>query len=198
MAMLITSDDDFNKEMERLGLTPSIKSEPVPEEITVEDSPIETVLIEQIQRGRGPAKEIPSEIRQFIAQESLEGAKAKDLAEAIGVSESSISAYKNGATSTATYNKPDDELMNHVSRVKSAIATSARNKLMAAISSLSEEKIAASSAKAIAGIAKDMATVVKQLEDKNDGEEKGPKVQFVFFAPKVKPESFFPVIEVQE
>jgi predicted transcriptional regulator len=209
MAMLVVDDEDFLAEMARLGLfsikppiKPNVPLEVSPlevpqEEITVEDSPIETVLIEAIQRGRGPAKEIPSPIRQFIAEESLNGASAKELSETMGVSESSISAYKNGATSTATYNKPDDDLMNHVSKVKTAIATAARNKLMTAISSLSDDKIANAKAKDIAGIAKDMASVVKQLEEKTD-ENKGPQVQFVFFAPKVKPESYFPVIEVSE
>jgi hypothetical protein len=215
MAMLIVSDDDFAAELTRLGISPVVLTEQLDnglkdvlaehnapseeEEVIIEKeaSAIETVVIEQIQRGRGSIQQIPNPIRQFIAEESLSGVPAKELSDKMGVSESSISAYKHGATSTASYNKPQDELFNHANRVKSALATKARGRLITAIDSLTDAKISEAKAKDIAGIAKDMAAVVKSLEKETDGDNK-PQVQFVFFAPKVKAESYFPVIEVAD
>lgn len=158
---------------------------------------ISEVIIEEMQRGRGSIPEVPSHIRNFIAEESLSGVPAKELSKMMDISESSISAYKKGATSTASYHEPDEKLSNHVDLVRKAISVKARGRLLQAIDSLTDDKISGANAKSIASIAKDMSAVVKNLEVK-ENENDGPKVQFVFFAPKVKSESQFPVIEVAD
>jgi hypothetical protein len=208
MAMLVVPDSEFDKELKRLGLYDHSKDfvNPVPsisqDEIVVEDasheSNIETAIIEQIQRGRSiGAKEVPQEVRQFIAEESLNGTPAKQLSELTGISESSISAYKVGATSTASYDTPVEDLRNHVDKVKIAISNKARGRLIQAIDSLTNDKISGAKAKEIASIAKDMSAVVKNLERETEADNLA-KVQFVFFAPKVKSEAYFPIIEVND
>lgn len=211
MAMLIVDDNIFEAEMARLGLRPSIGKDKDKEESDIKESEQEAppdiitpdviakaAEIVDIKRGRGSIPEVPSPIRQFVAEESLNGTPAKELAESLGLSQSSISAYKNGATSTATYNKPDADLRNHVDKVKSAIATKARNRLIAAIDSLTDDKIEATGAKVASEIARNMSVVIKNLEEQKKEEEKPNQVQFVFFAPKVREESFFPSIEVND
>src|SRR5688572_5568382 len=69
-------------------------------------------------RGRNEKKETPEEIRKVIAEESINGTPAKELSELFGVSLSSVSAYKNGATSTATYNEKDESLTLHTEKVR--------------------------------------------------------------------------------
>src|SRR6478736_1795138 len=63
--------------------------------------------------GRGKSKEVPQALRKVIAGEVLSGARASDVSETFNVSQSSISAYKNDATSTASYDQPDEELKQH-------------------------------------------------------------------------------------
>lgn len=187
--MLITSNKDFEKEASRLGI--------------VIDKPInpEVASIEIIERGRPLSRtEVPELVRKFVAEESLEGVPAKQLSRIVGVSESSISAYKVGATSTSTYNQPDKELGLHVNKMRKAISKKAEGRLTQALESLTDEKIASAKAKDIATIAREMAAVVKNMEAREDDSEgKGPQVQFVFFAPKIKSEEYFgEPIEVSE
>jgi hypothetical protein len=190
MAMSVVAQFEFEQELLKLGLSnPSKESHPQIEEVKgVPPNKEDLAKVELIERGRPLGKtEVPQSVREFIATESLSD-----------ISPSSISAYKVGATSTSSYHKPDPPLDNHVKKLKIAIATKARGKLLEAIDSLTSDKISNAKAKDISSIAKDMAAVVRHLDDKEGDESNKPQVQFVFFAPKVKDESSFPIIEVAD
>jgi hypothetical protein len=201
MAMSVVAQFEFEQELLKLGLSnPSKESHPQIEEVKgVPPNKEDLAKVELIERGRPLGKtEVPQSVREFIATESLSGTPAKELTELLDISPSSISAYKVGATSTSSYHKPDPPLDNHVKKLKIAIATKARGKLLEAIDSLTSDKISNAKAKDISSIAKDMAAVVRHLDDKEGDESNKPQVQFVFFAPKVKDESSFPIIEVAD
>src|SRR5712692_6580893 len=73
----------------------------------------------QITRGRpvGGIERTPEE-RIDIAKAAIAGVSVEQISKEYAISPSSISAYKNGATSTASYNNNDQELKNQVEEKK--------------------------------------------------------------------------------
>ena len=190
MAMGIVSDADFNKEKSSLNI-PSAKTEP---KITGE--------VVDVSRGRGTGNtQVPDGIKKIIGEESaINGRQAGvELAESFGVSPSSVSAYSVGANSTSSYDdRPHSEFLKNA---KSRLVKKARNKMMLAINGITKDKIDITNAKELAGIAKDMAAVVRTLEPE-------PKVvnptttntgpQFIFYSPQTRKEDVFDVVHVKE
>ena len=185
--MGICNDEDFEKELGKLSVE-------IPKETPAE--------IVDINRGRGEGNlGVPESLREVIAEESvLSGrAGALGLARAFGVSDSSASAYANGSTSTASYNKPNATLKNHVDNAKRRVARTARQKLSLALSKITDEKLEDVKARDLAGIAKDMSAVVKNMEPSNGSEDprsNGPT--FVIYAPQMRREETFDVVHVSE
>jgi predicted transcriptional regulator len=172
MPLGIVSDQDFEVEIQRAQVIPS-----------------------RIGRGNTPAK--PDQLRNLIAEEAIKGASAKELSESFGVSPSSISAYKNGSTSTASYDTPDRKLANHIVNVKDRITKKATNRLARALDSITPEKLDDLKVKDAAQVAKDMSVVIKNMTP--EVREQNNNVNFVIFAPKVREESDYDVIDaVQE
>jgi len=167
MAMGLINDDSFDQELSRFNGT-----------------------IKDLKRGRGNGtKNVPQEIRKLVADEALLGANAQEIAEQFGISTQSVSAYKNGATSLATYNEPNKELSGHIDSTRSEITKSARTRLMEALESITPEKIATSKVQVASQIAKDMSAIIKNIEPQK--ENSGPTVQFVMYAPQMKKEEDF-------
>lgn len=165
------------------------------------DSPIP--VIKPINRGRGEGSvEVPNSLRQIIGDNVLEEGRAptKELTEFLGISDSSLSAYSKGATSTATYNKPDPKLGSFLTNRRRSIAKKASAKLLEAMEELSTEKLQASSARELSGVMKDMSAIVKDMlpEEKSASTEINNQVQFVMFAPALAKESKFDAITVNE
>jgi predicted transcriptional regulator len=156
-----------------------------------------TSKIVNIERGRGPVKEVAPEIRKLIATAAIEGGSGKSLSEVFGLSQSSISAYKNGATSTTTYNEPKEELVEHNNQVRERIISSSRKKLELALESITPEKLENAKLKDVSGVARDMSAVIKNMEPQIN---LNPNLnqQFIFYAPKTRNESDFEVIEARE
>src|SRR5262249_41709461 len=149
-------------------------------------------IIEPRALGRGANNNTPDVVRKFVAEEAINGVPAKELTEAIKVSHSSISAYKNCATSCATYNEPDKKLKNHVVNVKDRITRKATNRLNSALNALTPEKLEEVKARDLAGIAKDMSAIVRNMNPESEkGEEKN--VQFIFFAPRMTEENDYDI-----
>lgn len=158
---------------------------------------IPNAKVVDIQRGRGNRVEVPSELRKIISEESIKGTPAHDLANLFGVSESSISAYKNDATSTASYNEPDIDLKKANDAVRDSIVTHARGRLVKALESITDEKLKEVKVKDAASIAKDMSAVIKNIEPNRD-ENKSFNQQIIFYAPKTRSESDFEMVEARE
>ena len=185
MGMGIVSDEDFN--VERAKLIPKV-------EVHIPD-------IVELERGRGKGNvEVPNSLRNIIGETSITNGRqeAIQLAKQFGISESSASAYTHGATSTSSYDeKPNANVM---SRAKERISKRARGKLMLALSKITDDKFEGAKLRDIAGIARDMSVVVKNMEDTNKdaGNDGKPAVNFIFYAPQPRDEKTFDVIYAKE
>lgn len=162
-------------------------------------SPISRPIINEkvidIKHGRGPKKEVPSLIRQEIAKDAISGIPAKTISELYDISSSSISAYKEGSTSTAFIGKRvDTSLLEAVQLKKQEIGDSARGRLLAALDSLTDDKIEKAKAKDIASIAKDMSVVVRNTEGQGGFQVNNQQVNI--YRPRMKEEDDYDVIEV--
>lgn len=145
--------------------------------------------------GRNGAKAVPESLRQVIAETAIVGSN-KEVAEAFGVSPASVSAYKNGATSTASYNQPNDPLKKHVDEVRDRIGTIAKSKLLAALSHITEENLSQAKPRDLAGIAKDMSTVVNNIQPTAPSGSGGFNAQFIFHSYPIREEKDYDVIDV--
>lgn len=180
MPMGVVNDKEFESEVENSGV------------------PITGHITELPRPGRQPNDvNVPESLRKIIGETSeIEGRQsALAFAESLGISASSVSAYANGATSTATYNKPSTELVQHIQGRKSKVVGSALTRLTRAMHHLTSDKIGTSSAREISAIAKDMAQVVKLMDDTptSDG-NKVQAPQFLVYAPTMIDERKFEVI----
>lgn len=150
----------------------------------------------EIKHGRGDSLNLDDERRKEIATLALtSGLSTEEVAKLCGVSEQAVSAYKKGATSEATYNKKDEVLAPHVDGIRNEISSVAKNKLLLAMEALTGEKIHSAKARDIAGIAKDMSAVMKNMTPD------GPLIQnnkVLIYQPRVKEEDDFDVIEAVE
>jgi hypothetical protein len=194
MAMGIVSNSEFEKELEKCSDTKTIKQPTVRDE--------GNARVEIVEKGRGKGNvETPESLRKIIGETSqIQGrAQALELAKNFGISPSSVSAYSNGATSTASYNNPQPELKNHVDNAKLRVSNRARSKLMIALNHITDEKLAEAKVRDLAGIAKDMSVIVKTMEPEKHDEGQGMKSPtFVVFAPQFLKEETFDVIDVKE
>src|SRR5678809_543974 len=126
MAMGIVSDDDFKRE-----ITKVLPSLPVPP-----SSPTATIKpINNGGRNEGDVN-VPESLRKVLGETAqTEGRKAAlNLALSLGISDSSVSAYSNGANSTNEYGAPKSpKLRNHIKSARERIAAKAKNKLSATL-----------------------------------------------------------------
>jgi len=186
MPLGIVSDADFEKELNKI---PNVNvGDTFPRDLIPSISPLKTP-------GRYEnIPNVPDSLRAIVAEEHISGADRTELARTFGISKQSVDAYKNGATSLATYNKPDKKLARHIDIFKERVTKRASRKLIGALDSipndLSDEKPQVASQ-----IAKDMSVIIKNMTpdipvQPNSG------VNFVIFAPKQRDEKDFDVVEV--
>lgn len=213
MPLGIVSDDEFLKEVENS----SIKKEgtiPQPKAATAKihsptmeekvNEAITGIVEDMPSRGRQKGSvEVPDSLRKIIGETNeIEGRKqAIALAKSFGISSSSVSAYANGATSTATYDNSRESIVTHIQGRKDKVAGSALSILRQSFSLMranEDHKLKACSAPELAGIARSMASVVKMMEPEPEKTNEVIKPQFVVFAPVMKDESHFEVIQLKE
>lgn len=201
--MGICSDEDFEKELGRLTTvvdnTVDDTTKPISKGITGEGNVTGEII--DIHRGRGEGNNgAPESLRKIIGEESvLSGRQGSlGLARAFGVSDSSASAYANGATSTASYDKPNATLRNHVDNARRRVARTARQKLSLALSKITPEKLDDVKARDLAGIAKDMSAVIKNTEPSVPEGPRSDGPTFVIYAPQFRREESFDVVHVNE
>jgi hypothetical protein len=184
--MGIVSDRDFDKALDDVTPCPPIPAG-------------NGVSIIPINKGRGEGNiEVPESLRKVIGEESaIQGrASALEIAGNFGISPSSVSAYNQGAHSTASYDARPD--IQHINGAKARIAKKARNRLVIALNSLTQEKIESAKVKDIAGVAKDMAAVIRTMEPEQPkmNDHNGPT--FIFYSPQMRSEKVFDVVHVKE
>lgn len=195
MPLGILTDEQLNKE---LGKTIEKKDiDRIESEINESARQPITPKIVDIKRGRGNTLEIPHEIRALVSEEVINGARAKDVSKAFGISESSISAYKNDATSTTTYDKSNELLVSANQVVRDQITDKARGRLMSALDHITDENISNAKVKDIASIAKDMSVIVKNMEPQVPVDN-SKNTQVIIYRPRMRDEDEFDVITVNE
>ena len=148
----------------------------------------------EIVHGRGNKQETPELVRELIASEAIAGARPSELSKEFNVSSSSVSAYKHGNTSTASYNSPSEELARSNDQVREHIAGKAQDKLVKAIEAIDlDSKLKPNIASAIA---RDMSSIVKNLQPDPSIQVNNNKV--IIYKPRMKEEEDYEVIEVSE
>jgi len=181
MPMGVVSDDEFDVELKRVD----------------ESLPVDKSNIIPITRGRGNTKEVTNEMRALIAGCAIKGeGTGAEIAKEFNVSRSSVSAYKGGATSTTDLGKrTDTELEAKNKKVKGRIIEKTTSRLEAAIEGITIEKIDQASLRTLSGLAKDMSSVIRSIE--GDGDGGGVKTNINIYAPRMRQEDDYEVIEVE-
>ena len=190
MPMGIVSDEDFVKALSDVTPGP-----PLP----LGGSNGKSVAIVPINKGRGDGNvEVPESLRKVIGEESaIQGrASAIELASNFGISPSSVSAYSNGSNSTASYDSQPG--LAHINEAKLKVANKARKRLVMALNSLTQEKIEGAKAKDIAGVAKDMAAVIRTMEPEQPKINGAGGPTFIFYSPQMRSEKVFDIVQVKE
>jgi len=153
-------------------------------------------------KGRGTGnRAVPEELKKVIGENaSIEGSKeTKQLTRKLRISDSSLSAYKNGAHSTSSYHKPKKSLIDHIIKAKARSSNKARTKMNLALDQITEDKFEDVKLRDISGVARDMSAIIRNLEPPAEmNNTQVTNVQHVFYAPKVKEEEDYNVIEVNE
>ncbi len=176
MPLGIISDEDFERDVM------------IPPVVTARVIPMPT------HKGRGTSDNIPHTVRAFAASEA-QLSTSKEIGQTLGISVGHVNALKNGATSLATYNKPDPALKEVVDDTRARIANKAQNKLMMALSKLRSDKLEGADARTISGVAKDMATVYDKMQPKADPSN-NTNVQFIIMQPPMKSIEQYDVVDV--
>lgn len=187
--MGIVSDSEFDLEKSKFS------------NIREESSSESEATIVDIQKGRGNGNlNVPDGLRKIIGEESaINGRTAGlDIAKQFGISPSSASAYSHGATSTASYdNQPN---LNHINQSKDRVAKRAMAKLKKALHHITDDKLEGAKPRDLAGIAKDMSAIVKNMEPETPKlpGDNGNGPTFIFYAPQFRDERSFDVVHVKE
>ena len=185
MPLGLLSDQDFEAELE--SLKGPVRESPRP-----------------VEKGRSEGDtNVPDSLRKIIGETSvIDGPEeAMAIARMFDISRSSVSAYANGATSTKSYNTPSKGIIDHINKSRRRNIKSASKVLSQALSAITQEKLDYTDARDLSAIAKDMSTVIKNLEPpqpKDPGEGGSRSPQFVIYAPSFRDERVFEQIVVNE
>lgn len=211
MPIGVVTDEEFEESLnnsrplnERIKLKRThspISTNTSTEIIDTPDKSIEGEVVELPVAGRKEGdNNVPSSLRKLIAATSVEEGRpaALNLAKQFGISSSSVSAYSKGATSTDTYNKPDNELQEFLSDIKNKISKKASIKLAKALNNITDDKLERAKVVDIAIVARAMSALVKDMspEVATDYVKTGPT--FVIYSPQVKNEDKYEIIQSGE
>lgn len=175
MPLGIVSEEDYQKEKNSYELDDKVR--------------IDRTVIE---KGRGEGtKEIPSVVREIVAESKLLGESNDEIKKYFKVSDSSISAYQHGNTSTASYHKKDSRL----EKVRNNVSKRAGKGLLAALDAINNKDLNREEAKVVSGIAKDLASVFEKITPEIK-KEKEQNVHLHLHVPKMKEVSDYEVIDV--
>jgi hypothetical protein len=180
----IVSDEQFEQEIANTVITP-----------------VPGIIKEVPHRGRKQGDvNVPDGIRKIIGEESVINGRgsAIELAKDFGVSPSSVSAYAKGATSTASYHKPEASLTNYLTGRRQRITKKALRVLHSSLDNITPEKLKDLKTKDVASIAKDMSVIAKNMEPKVEQGSNENKPQFVVYAPQIKDERTYETIIVND
>lgn len=169
--------------------------------VSDEDFELEGSKIIDIERPgrRAGDNNVPPALREIIAETAIEegNGAGNELASLFGISKSSVSAYKNGATSTDSYHSPDAKLVKKTNEVREKIKGKAQSKLILALNEVTKDKLADAKLRDIAATAQAMSAIVKNMDDNSDSGKHIP-ANFVIFAPYEKHIHEFQTVVINE
>jgi len=227
MPIGLVTDDEFQREIARsipgrriqpisptvnkvadkpVEVTRAPESSDIMEADIIESAPTVEARVESLHpQGRKAGDvNVPESVRKIIGEESVINGRASalQLANDLGVSPSSVSAYAKGATSTATINAPVKSLIGHINKSRARAIKTAQEKMNGALGAITQEKLDFTDALDLSNIAKNMSVVIKNLEPQEPPKQDTNIVnapQFVIYSPKFRTEeSFGEIIQVQE
>lgn len=185
MPLGIVEDSEFDLELDKLDKN---QSEP------------RAVIVDKGIPGRKNGDNgVPSALRKIIGEEAITNGRqaAIGIAEEFGISHDSADAYKNGATSLATFNEPNPSLQSHLAGIKEKIVQKATGKLDSALESITPDKLEDIKPRDAAGIAKDMSVIIRNMEpDSDDKPRIGPN--YIFYSPRSRKEEDYETLQVDE
>lgn len=203
MGLGIVSDEDFNSELSnsnREYVNPtSAPADMGPDE---NESPVitsDTLIKKYHEHGRNPGDvNVPQSLRKLIGDTAtFEGRPAGlQLADSLGLSSRSVSAYTNTNNSSLSENNKSD-ITSFLTDRKAKISKKAINKLSLAINMIDETKLQECDARTLSGVAKDMAIVVKSMEPTQDMSVANP-VQFLMYAPTINTENKYQTVVAKD
>jgi len=154
-------------------------------------------FIEMPSKGRGLGNKNKSDDERIeVAQDSITGLSNREVAEKHNVSLSSVSAYKNGATSTSSYNEKDEALQKSNDEVKIIIGNQVKNKLLQTLEAITPDKITKAKLGELTNLAHGMSGILKHIEPSDENQNKGNGPQFIFMVPEQKREEHYKIIEL--
>lgn len=173
MPLGIVSEEEFNKENELFDR-------------------VSTGVIKDSSLGRGNKIETPEVIRNIVGEEKVRGEVGKELSKLFGLSESSVSAYSRGMTSSNGCS--NEELGEHINKVRIKVKSQAADKLNLALSHIDSDKLSKARVGELSSVARNMAAIIKDMDEKEGSD--GPKTQIIFVAPHMRKEEHYDVIDV--
>lgn len=145
--------------------------------------------------SRGPAT--PMEIRKVVAVLANEGNKQADIADAFDITGSNTSLYANGRIGNS-HGPKNEELKETIAKVnlkKVAVEDKAIDALLETLEIMKPQLADVTKPKVLSSIAKDMASVAKDMRGGRPEEEKNRNVHLHIYAPKMKELDDYEIIE---
>jgi hypothetical protein len=190
MPLGVVNDSEFEAELDNSVKKPELNNE----------SAVISGEVIDYSKGRGNGNlEVPDSLRKIIGETSaIDGRQeAVELARHFGIGSSSVSAYANGSTSTASYDKRPN--LSFINQKKERITKKAIRKLAKALDSITDDKLTDAKPQDLSGIAKDMSAIVKNMEpEKEKDGPKGNGPTFIFYTPTLKREDQFEIVHAKE
>ena len=166
------------------------------------DTPAPVLVIEEKDNiGRGATPNIPDYLKQTIAVlANQDDVSQTEIAQAFGVSNSSVSNFKNGLDNNRL---PDEELKKTIdNELKSAeegrakIENEALKKTMMALGLLDETDIMCLGAKDKSVVASNLSKVAANMRDKNINNVNDNRVQMIIHSPAMRVNHHYNEIEI--
>lgn len=185
MAIGVLNPKEFEEELNRL------------KDSTDENPVSRGVVIPSHDKGRGLGNnQVPNSIRKIISEDVLNGIPASEVSEAFGISKSSISAYKNGSTSTSSYDKPNDSLTNFNRTIKDKLLKKSRKAMLRALDHMTEDKFEGARLTELSIVAKNMSGIAADMEPVINNQINNTQV--IVYRPRMKEEDDYVSLQLNE
>src|SRR3990167_38936 len=127
-------------------------------------------------------------------KELIKGNNDNDIKKSFKTSTSSINAYSNGKN--GTNDKTNTKLARFVKNARNVITRKASRTLIKTLDHITEDRISELRANEMSVLAKNMSSIIADMEEKNRNVNNGIQANFVVYAPPQKSIEKYEVVEV--